>query len=94
MGMSLADFFSRTDSTMLRDAQVVDVSAHKEKREINVTARFDKLAAFSDIKGMQSQISSDYALNKVIINPRYQRAFRSGLFGNLTEYIWRSIRWS
>ena len=31
---------------MLRDAQVVDVSAHKEKREINVTARFDKLGLF------------------------------------------------
>ena len=40
MGMSLADFFSRTDSTMLRDAQVVDVSAHKEKREI----KWEKIA--------------------------------------------------
>ena len=37
---------------------------------------------------MQSQISSDYALNKVIINPRYPKElFGPDFLGNLTEYI-------
>ncbi len=86
--MRLSEFFSRVDNTILQTATVQNVAVDRSAREVTVTARFDVLAAFSDIKNVQEQICTAYALKKATIHPRYDAALLSGGFlGNLTEYV-------
>ena len=86
--MRLSDFFSRIKNELLQMAEVEAVELNQNSRKITVTARFEALAAFSDITGLEGEICEKYRMNKAVILPRYNANLLSSEFlENLTEYI-------